>query len=156
MPTPPDSATAPPGEVRGRCLCGAVRYRVRGALRPVVYCHCRQCRRTSGHFTAATAAERADVELLAAGGLRWYRSSAYAERGFCGECGASVFWRHDEDTKIAIMAGTLEEPTGLAARAHIFVADAGDYYTLDDGLPQVADGDADLGISGGDPERAPA
>jgi hypothetical protein len=37
----------------GGCLCGAVRYEVRGPLRPVVYCHCTQCRRTSGHFSAS-------------------------------------------------------------------------------------------------------
>ena len=39
---------------RGRCLCGAVNYRVDGPLRPVVACHCGQCQRTSGHFVAAT------------------------------------------------------------------------------------------------------
>ena len=40
----------------GGCLCGAVRYRVAGPLRDVVACHCAQCRRSSGHFAAATAA----------------------------------------------------------------------------------------------------
>ncbi|MGO1081292.1 GFA family protein [Inquilinus sp. CA228] len=39
----------------GGCLCGAVRYRVTGPLRPVVACHCSQCRRTSGHVAAFTA-----------------------------------------------------------------------------------------------------
>ena len=36
------------------CLCGVVRYEVRGPLRPVIACHCTQCRRTSGPFVAAT------------------------------------------------------------------------------------------------------
>jgi hypothetical protein len=39
---------------------------------------------------------------------------------------------------ISIMAGTLDTPTGLSAVEHIFVADASDYYTIDDGLPQHA------------------
>jgi hypothetical protein len=39
----------------GGCLCGAIRYEVRGPLRPVVDCHCTMCRRTSGHFAAFTA-----------------------------------------------------------------------------------------------------
>ena len=124
----------------GGCLCGGVRYRVHGALRPVCYCHCDMCRRTSGHFVAATAAAAADLELVADGGLAWYRSSGHAERGFCSICGASVFWRQDGDETISIMAGTLDAPTGLTARAHIFTESAGDYYTIDDGLPQAPDG----------------
>ena len=43
---------------RGGCLCGAVRYEAQGPLRPVVACHCDMCRRTSGHFAAATAVRR--------------------------------------------------------------------------------------------------
>ena len=37
------------------CLCKGVHYEVHGPLRPVVFCHCEMCRRTSGHFVAATA-----------------------------------------------------------------------------------------------------
>jgi len=46
---------------RADALCGAVRYEVRGPLRPVVACHCTQCRRMTGHFLAATAAREADL-----------------------------------------------------------------------------------------------
>jgi len=35
---------------------------------------------------------------------------------------------------VAIAAGTLDEPTGLRTVAHIYVADAGDYYVLADDL----------------------
>ncbi len=40
----------------GGCLCGGVRYQVRGELRGVIACHCSQCRRTSGHHSAMTSA----------------------------------------------------------------------------------------------------
>ena len=62
----------------GGCLCGAVRYEVRGPLRPVVMCHCTQCRRMTGHLMAATAARRADFRLLAESGLAWYDASSEA------------------------------------------------------------------------------
>ncbi len=120
----------------GSCLCGAVRYEVRGPLRDVLYCHCNQCRKTSGHFVAATDAMVGDFVLLEDGGLRWYASSPEAERGFCTRCGSSLFWRPVEGDRIAIMAGTLDTPTGLRAREHIFLSSAGDYYSIDDGLPQ--------------------
>jgi hypothetical protein len=49
---------------------------------------------------------------------------------------------------MCIMAGTLNPPTGLEAKGHIFVADAGDYYHIDDGLPQSADWGLPLEVAG--------
>ena len=122
----------------GGCLCGGVRYSVRGALRDVIACHCSQCRRTSGHYVAATSAATADLTLDAASTLTWYRSSASAQRGFCNRCGSNLFWRPERDgeARISIMAGTLDLPTGLRMVEHIFVADKSDYYELADGVPQ--------------------
>lgn len=126
----------------GGCLCGAVRYEVRGPLRPVVNCHCGQCRRTSGHFVAASGARRGDFSLVSSDELRWYESSPEARRGFCGVCGSSVFWDPTGGDETMIMTGTMDSPTGLETAAHIFVGDAGDYYDIpDDGLPRLAGGD---------------
>jgi hypothetical protein len=112
----------------------------------VVDCHCTQCRRTSGHFAAFTAARPEDLVLIESGGLRWYRSSATAARGFCGVCGSSLFWKPASGGRVSIAAGTLDPPTGLATAAHVFVGDAGDYYEIGDGLPQRADGDHGIAI----------
>lgn len=127
---------APMTDATGHCLCEAVRYAVDGPLRPVSYCHCSQCRRSSGHYVAATACKVEDLTLLNEAGLRWYRSSPRAQRGFCGECGSSLFWKPDHGRYISIMSGTIDTPTGLKADQHIFVMDASDYYVLADGLPQ--------------------
>jgi hypothetical protein len=123
---------------QGRCLCGAVQYEVRGPLRPVVYCHCGMCRRTSGHFVAATACAREDLVLKSSASLQWYQSSAAARRGFCNQCGSNLFWEPLGEGRMSIMAGTLDAPTGLTAQGHIFVAEAGDYYQITDSLPQSA------------------
>jgi hypothetical protein len=122
--------------VRGRCQCGGVRFEVRGPLRQVLYCHCTICRRLNGHFAAATACAPAHLRLLCAQSLRWYQSSPIARRGFCGTCGAQLFWEPAHGRHISIWAGTLDGPTGLTASEHIFVADKGDYYEITDGLPQ--------------------
>jgi hypothetical protein len=124
----------------GRCLCGAVRYEVRGPLRPVVDCHCTMCRRTSGHFAAFTATRPEDLVLIESEGLRWYRASAKARRGFCAKCGSSLFWEPASGERVSIAAGTLDLPTGLETAVHVFVEDSGDYYKISDGLPQRADG----------------
>lgn len=121
--------------VTGSCLCGGVRFRVRAFARPVIACHCTQCRKASGHFVAATKAMNADIEMLADDTLTWFRSSDQAERGFCRRCGGNAFWRRFGGDATSIMAGLLDAPTGLKLQAHIFTADSGDYYDLKDGLP---------------------
>jgi hypothetical protein len=133
---------------KGGCLCGGVRYQVTGRLQPVVDCHCGQCRRTHGHFAACATAPKAMLELVEDVGLHWYGSSPGVRRGFCGTCGASLFWERTEGSTIGIAAGTLDGPTGLATVGHIYVADAGDYYTIADNLPRFAG--SDEGALGGD------
>ena len=123
-------------ERTGACLCGGVRYRATGPLRPIMYCHCGQCRRTSGHFVAATAVDRGALELVADESLVWFASSERAERGFCRLCGSSLFWRSEDVSHISIMAGTLDDSGGLEPVEHIYVGDKGEYYELTDGLPQ--------------------
>jgi hypothetical protein len=118
----------------GGCACGAVRYRADGPFRPVVMCHCETCRRTSGHFAAATATPREAV--VVEGEVRWYRSSASGRRGFCPACGSQLFWDGAPD-RLSIFAGSLDLPTGLAAAGHIFCAEKGDYYEIADDLPQA-------------------
>ncbi len=126
----------------GRCLCGAVRYEVRGDLREVLICHCEECRRWHGHFSASTAARREDLVLVEQRGLRWIdspSSDARARRGFCGECGSSLFWDAPGRPTVSIAAGTLELDghTDLRVAAHWYVSQAGDYYELPaDGLPR--------------------
>lgn len=131
MPTP---------EATGGCLCGAVTYRITGPMRRVVYCHCTQCRKTSGHFVAATACDTDALVMLEDSGLAWFESSDIAARGFCTTCGSSLFWQPKHEKYVAIMAGTLDAPTGLVAHEHIHVEDASDYYSLDDGLKQFPQG----------------
>jgi hypothetical protein len=125
----------------GGCLCGAVRYQAEGPLRPVVMCHCTQCRRMTGHFLAATAAKRAGFSIGNPAAVAWYEASDSARRGFCRHCGSTLFWDGHGHDYISIAAGSLDDSTGLSAACHIFVADKGDYYAIADGLPQIEGGD---------------
>jgi hypothetical protein len=99
------------------------------------------CRKWHGHIGAYAAVDRADFVLTAERGLKWYTSSPNARRGFCVECGSSLFFDEGGDPKIGFSAGTLDEPTELRSKAHIFVASKGDYYALtDDGLLRLDNG----------------
>ena len=122
----------------GGCLCGAVRYRVNGALRPATACHCSQCRRMTGSFWMSTACADGDLEMIETRGLAWYQSSEVAQRGFCRECGSSLFWKRGDLDRTGITVGTIDGDSGVHIARHIFCADKGDYYEIADGLPQIA------------------
>ena len=123
--------------VHGRCLCGAVSFTISGPLRQVVVCHCGQCQHNHGGPAYYTSAAWKDIALEGKDRLRWYQSSARARRGFCAECGSSLFWEPIGEARVSINAGALDEPTGLTIARHIYVADKGDWYEIHDGLPQL-------------------
>ena len=119
----------------GACLCGAVKYRATGKLRPVLNCHCRQCARWTGNSVMATASRNEDLEIDDETTLSWYKSSDWGQRGFCNQCGSSLFWRMPDSGVTSIMAGTIDKPTGLKIAAHVFVEDKGDYDIIGDDAP---------------------
>ena len=126
--------------ITGGCVCGAVRYQVNGPLRPVIACHCEQCRRFSGHFVAATATRKQHFQWLQDSGLKWYSYLSGYRQGFCAVCGSSLFFEDENGERISIAAGSLDEPQGLVIAAHIFAAEQGDYYALCEDVPVSQDG----------------
>ena len=122
--------------VKGSCECQGVVFELTGELRDVVFCHCSQCRKTSGHYWAATQVSKGNLNLIKATSLSWYDSSDKARRGFCSVCGSSIFYERKGIDKISVSAGSLEIPTSLDRMRHIYVASKGDYYDISDDLPQ--------------------
>ncbi len=139
-----DSMKGAKKSISGHCLCGAVRYELSGPLGELHACHCAQCRRQSGQQVISTHVKRSQFSLTEERGLKWYRSSQGAKRGFCAECGSSLFW-DDGGDEVYISAGSLNQPTGLTLARHIFVDEKADYYEIDDDLPKFANYDRPLG-----------
>lgn len=119
-------------DVSESCLCRGVAFKVTSLLREVVACHCSRCRRTSGHFVAAT-----DHRVMTANEtLTWYRSSPEAKRGFCNRCGDTLSYRPVGGGTTSSMAGTLDMSTGFGLTHHTCCADNSDYYEITVGLQQ--------------------
>lgn len=135
-----DDRRTPEKRASGGCLCGAVTFDIYGPMRNVVYCHCGQCRRSHGTFAAYSAAKRGDLVFTQDRGLKWYSSSSNARRGFCRDCGSSLFWDGLNNDYVAVSAGCLDKPTGLKSIRHIFADDKGDYYEISDGLEVLSQG----------------
>jgi hypothetical protein len=125
----------------GGCICGGVRYRITGPIKQVVACHCRECRRQTGHFMASSDVWNEHLELTESRDLGWYRSGPKSRRGFCKTCGCSMFYRVDGGEKTSFGVGTLDDgcDEGIRIAAHIFTAEKGCYYDLDD-APAYEDG----------------
>lgn len=120
----------------GGCLCGSVRFTAAAPLREVVACHCRECRKQSGHFYAMTSVPLDRFKLSLGHGLTWYRASGTAQRGFCRHCGSVLFWQPDAEARISIAAGAFDGMLGVRIARHIHCAEQGDYYDIADGVPQ--------------------
>lgn len=120
----------------GGCLCGAVRYEVKGQLRDIVNCHCAMCQKLHGNFGPHTKAKKVNIKITNSKGLSWFNTSKVARRGFCCECGSGLFWEPSEQDATGIIAGTLDDHEGLKTMGHIFVSEKASFYEITDSNPQ--------------------
>lgn len=128
-------------QARGGCLCGAVRFTATLPSKWVAHCHCTMCRRAHGaaYVTwAGFAQERFDIDD-AKGQLRWYASSPGAERGFCGACGSTLFFRAQRwPGEMHVVVANVSDPLDRAPQAHVFWDTRVPWASVDpnDGLPR--------------------
>ena len=130
--------------VSGSCLCGAVSFRIDGPMRGVVACYCGQCQRTHGIFGAYSRCALENFSFTEERGLKWYKSSDAAERGFCAECGSSLFWKPIGGDYVSVAAGSVDDKSRLHLAGHIYCDNLPDYLSLNDDLPKYpgSSGDA--------------
>ncbi len=128
----------------GGCLCGAVRYMILGDLRGIINCHCSKCRRFHGNFGAYTSVNEDLLDFVEKRGLKWFKSitdeTPNVHRGFCIECGSSLFWHPKDREEIYIAAGSLDDPTNLHTIGHVWISQISDYYEIHDDLPKYEKG----------------
>jgi len=120
----------------GSCLCGTVSFIVSGRIGAPDACHCKHCRKQSGHYFASGNVPRASIAVAGGENVTWYQSSPKVRRGFCAKCGSALFWDPAGYDWIAIAMGAFDAPTNTHLDRHIFVSEKGDYYEIADGLPQ--------------------
>ena len=96
----------------GGCQCGAVRFRVKGALGRPSICHCRMCQKASGNFYLPLVTVRSAKVDWTRGEPKRFRSSSAAWRGFCAECGTPLTFEAPDGMALAIAA--FDDPAGIA------------------------------------------
>jgi hypothetical protein len=109
---------------KGGCLCGAVRYALKGEPRAIVVCHCTHCQRESGSvFSFNLVIREADYEQ--SGETMVYvdtgDSGQPVYRHFCGRCGPPILATIAATPgKVVVRAGTLDDMEGLPPQTELY------------------------------------
>ncbi len=103
----------------------------------VVYCHCRDCRRSSGAPVSLFAGYRSGRIELTRGEPKVYESSPGVYRSFCGQCGAPVSF---EDERLPgetyLPVGVFDCPEAFEPEKHDWVSRRLRWFDVPDGLPR--------------------
>jgi hypothetical protein len=132
----------------GGCLCGAVTVAVDAVAGPLMFCHCRECRKSAGApFLAVLPVPCSAFRLHdPTQRLTAFRVTPHKARYFCSACGSPVYSQRDGADTVRVRAGVLEMPADIALGGHIYCADAAAWDDIQDSLPRHA---------GIEPGRAP-
>lgn len=126
--------------ITGGCLCGKIRYEISAKPVNTANCHCRTCQKAVGaayfpaFFVPASAltitGDYKEFASIAASGNTMYR-------GFCPECGTSLFGRNSKFTNIRpVSAATLDDPSIYNPEKDMWVADAQLWDVMNPELPK--------------------
>ncbi|STX52015.1 Uncharacterized conserved protein [Legionella busanensis] len=126
-------------KLTGRCLCGEIAYEIKGALGPIVNCHCSMCRRWHGAaFRTRCSVESKNFTWIKGEEyLSKFHSSKKVIKTFCKKCGSNLISLYvDKPDYIGLPIGALEQDPGSRPIANIFVASKSPWYEITDNLPQ--------------------
>jgi hypothetical protein len=113
--------------LNGGCLCGAVRFTAVPAKHEFGVCHCSMCRKwAAGPFFNMECA--GTVTITDASNLGIYKSSEWAERGFCKRCGSVLFYRLVAQDYYAVSAEAFDDRKDFAFASQIFIDEKPPYY----------------------------
>jgi len=128
---------------QGRCLCGDVRYEIRGEIKKIVCCHCSECRKAQGSaFATNGVVDEANFNFLSGEHLltRYEPSPGYAKL-FCSRCGSPMISKSEQKPGVVrVRIGTIESDITERPVAHIFVGSKANWEEIGESLPQFLKG----------------
>lgn len=104
--------------IEGHCLCGAVTVHAKVTEPKLRACHCGMCRAHTSSVFVSVVPERDSLRID--GDVRVYRSSDWAERGFCGICGSTLFYGTVHDGARYLAAGLFDGAAGGTLATEFF------------------------------------
>ena len=113
-------------------MCGRTRFTVFADPTFASYCHCDDCRQSTGAAVSAFIGFDAADLVWQGEKLKGYKSSANVNRTFCPECGTSISYEDEKlPGKIYMYVGVMDHPffavTGMDGAFQIEGLPDGDY-----------------------------
>ena len=127
-------AEASRSAIRGHCLCGAVSVTATPVRDHLEACHCDMCRRWGGGAYLAVQCAT-DFTFGGEEHIGRYRSSEWAERGFCTRCGTNLFYHFLPTGSHSFTAGLFDDPGMTRMGEQIFIDEKPPYYSFADDAP---------------------
>ena len=112
-------------EKTGGCLCGAVRFTATAA-NSVGACSCNMCTKWNGGPQMAVPCGE-NVTFENDDNIAEFKSSEWAERGFCKICGSHLFFRFHGSHHM-MMAGAFDDAEGFEFNRQYFIDQKPHYY----------------------------
>lgn len=125
-------------EMDGQCLCGAVSVNLKVPEATIDACHCGMCVRWGGSAYLSTRMAD-DFTIEGEQYVTRYRSSEWAERGFCSQCGTHLFFTYLPTRSTSFSPGLFAEAKGFSFREEIFVDAKPDYYEYAGDRPRLTE-----------------
>ena len=125
--------------ITGGCLCGACRYESGAEPINIRACHCRLCQKATGAPLYARVLVPLDTVRMD-GPIGWFHSSAELRRGFCTQCGTTLFSERAAANVIGLTLGSLDEPDRYPPSEHIWTSSQQGWLHFADDLPHHAEG----------------
>ena len=113
----------------GSCLCGAIRITAKNFNNNVGACHCGMCRKWGGGPLMAVNCGT-DVSFEGEDNLAVFKSSNWAERGFCKKCGNHLFYRLIESNQFIIPAGLFDDQELFVFDNQVFIDKKPSFYSF--------------------------
>lgn len=124
----------------GGCLCRSVRFETWDEPMLVGYCHCRFCQLATGAPLNAFVVYKKTAVRFLGDEPKMYKSSLIAMRGFCGNCGTTLFTTHyapDEADYYSMRLATMDNPADFPPTMHYGVESQVPWLDVNDDLPRV-------------------
>ena len=112
--------------MNGKCLCGKITVTTSDQSH-IDACHCGICRRWGGGPALGICCG-SDVQIEGTDKLKVYKSSEWAERAFCGECGTHLFYRLVPKNEYFVPAGLFQNQVEFEFKEQIFIDMKPSYY----------------------------
>jgi ribonuclease BN (tRNA processing enzyme) len=150
------------GYAKGGCRCGAARIRTHETPSSVVYCRCRDCRRSSGAPVSLFAGYLAEQVEWCRGEQKVYEPSPGIHRSFCAECGTPLSYEDERlPGEVYLHVGVFDDPEPFEPEVHDWMSQKLSWFDIRDDLPRYGESStprwpSEVSRSGGAPTLLPS